>query len=270
MNWIDPIFLGNLILSFDDQRFVDLCNSLLSETCAHNGIDRSCLATNLNIKEPDGGIDARCVSAPKTIGRLIPCANVDYQFKGGRNRKSIIEIVDQDIISKPRVTKGLGMGHAFVYMVAWDRSDQVELNLIKDLRSKGISVDDDQIVFIGNDSLARLLQVFPSLVARLFRLDMSLFSLEEWSGFKSLSNPFQTDSSIGSCLSDLRAMIEGDGAPVRVVGSAGDGKTRMVSRGTSYIAPCIYCALCETSFRFGAFLHRPFRAYKRCSMHCGC
>lgn len=66
MQWTDPVVIGRQIRLLDDSRFVELMNALVSETAAKHGIDRSCIATNLNIKEPDGGIDARCVNAPKT------------------------------------------------------------------------------------------------------------------------------------------------------------------------------------------------------------
>ena len=107
MQWADPVVLGRQIRQLDDSRFVELMNALISETAARHGIDRSCIATNLNIKEPDGGIDARCVNAPITAGRLIPAANVDYQFKAGSNKKSLSKIVAEDIKTKPRVLEGL-------------------------------------------------------------------------------------------------------------------------------------------------------------------
>src|SRR5437660_5253752 len=63
MNWTDPITLERQIRLLDDTRFVELMNALLSETAAKNGIERLCIATNLNIKEPDeryvhDGLDA--------------------------------------------------------------------------------------------------------------------------------------------------------------------------------------------------------------------
>jgi len=84
------------------------------------------LATNLHITEPDGGIDARCVNTPHIVGRLIPRSMVDYQFKGGTSQKSVSNIVDEDVVKKPRVMQGLQDGHAFVYVTAWDRSDATD------------------------------------------------------------------------------------------------------------------------------------------------
>src|SRR5712671_5384669 len=137
MNWTDPVILGRQIRLLDDSRFVELMNALLSESAAKHGIDRSCIATNLNIQEPDGGIDARCVNASTTAGRLIPALNVDYQFKGGGNKKSLTKIVEEDITAKPRVLDGLKSGHAFVFVAAWDRGDETEESLAAKTREAG-------------------------------------------------------------------------------------------------------------------------------------
>jgi hypothetical protein len=228
MQWTDPVVVGRQIRLLDDSRFVELMNALVSETAAKHGIDRSCIATNINIKEPDGGIDARCVNAPTTAGRLIPSPNVDYQFKGGANKKSLSAIVDEDIRAKPRVLEGLQQGHAFVFVAAWDRGDAVEDDLAKKLRDAGISVQDGQLIFITGDTVARLLQDYPGLVARFLGWDMPLVDIEEWSSFRSLSNPFQSDESLRSTMATLRTEIGKPASITRIVGAAGNGKTRLV------------------------------------------
>jgi hypothetical protein len=58
MEWTDPVYITYLIENRDDIQFVGLCNDLLSKTAARHNIDRSRLATNLHLSEPDGGIDA--------------------------------------------------------------------------------------------------------------------------------------------------------------------------------------------------------------------
>ena len=110
MQWTDPTYLARLIQGYDDVKFVSLCNDLLSETAARNGIDRSCLATNLHISEPDGGVDARCINAQFRVGRLIPHVIVAYQFKSGGQRKSAKKIAEDDILGKPRVRELLQRG----------------------------------------------------------------------------------------------------------------------------------------------------------------
>ena len=107
MQWFDASALARWIELLDEYRFVDLANALLSETAARNEIDRSCLATNLRVKEPDGGIDARCEGAPRPVGRLIPRTSTVYQFKAGQQKKSSREIVEEDILAKPRVIDAL-------------------------------------------------------------------------------------------------------------------------------------------------------------------
>ena len=58
------------MLSYDS-RFVELMNALVSETAAKHGKVNTFVysSTNLNIKEPDGGIDARCVNSTKKTGQ---------------------------------------------------------------------------------------------------------------------------------------------------------------------------------------------------------
>lgn len=243
MNWTDPVNLERQIRLLDDTRFVELMNALLSETAAKNGIERLCIATNLNIKEPDGGIDARCVNAAYTAGRLIPSPNVDYQFKGGSNKKSVAGIVTEDVTSKPRVVEGIKLGHSFVFVTAWERSDQMEEQIIAKIREAGIQVNDGQVVFMTADSIARTLQTFPGLVARFVGWEMSLVDLYEWSSFRSLSNPFETDDALQGMIRTLREQIGNSGSITRIVGAAGDGKTRLVMetlRGSELAATVLY------------------------------
>jgi hypothetical protein len=217
MQWTDPVVLGRQIRLLDDTRFVELMNALVSETAAKHGIARSCIATNLNIKEPDGGIDCRCVGASTPAGRLIPGLDVDYQFKGGSTKKSLAKIVAEDIKGKPRVLEGLKSGHAFVFAAAWDRGDEMEDDLVKKLREEGVSVDDGQVVFITGDTIAQLLQTFPGLVARFLGWDMPLVGIEEWSTFRSLRNPFQIDDALQSTIDILRAQVEKPRSITRIV-----------------------------------------------------
>src|SRR6266545_463494 len=228
MEWTDPVHLIRLIENCDGTQFVSLCNDLLSETAARHNIDRSCLATNLHVSEPDGGIDARCVGSTARVGRLIPLENVAYQFKSGETRKSARKIAEDDILGKPRVRELLQQNYAFVYIVAWDRGDQIESDIRDIIRAECLSVRDEQITFIGNDAIARLLQTFPGLIAKYLRLDIPLIGIDQWANLRSLRNPFKTDKVVETRLKDLFAQIEPLQSVVRVVGAAGNGKTRTV------------------------------------------
>jgi hypothetical protein len=223
----DPSIIEFLIESLDDSRFVAMSGSLLSETAAQHGL-RTCLATNLRVTEPDGGIDARCVNSPITMGRLFPRRNVDYQFRSGTTEKSAAKIIAEDVLAKPRVIRGLQDGHAFVYMAGWDRADNIDEKLVAELRKQKpeLSIADDQIVFVGKNTIALLLQAFPTIVARAIGIDLRLFTLEKWSQFPHLQNQFQVDESVQQQLDELRTRIELPGSRTRIVGSAGNGKTR--------------------------------------------
>src|SRR5436190_17275970 len=115
-----------------------------------------------------GGIDARCVNSPKTMGRLLPRPFVDYQFRSGTTKKSVPKIIEDDVLAKPRVMEGLQNGHAFVYLAGWERGDKIDSELISEFRKRNseIHIDNDQIIFNGRTSIAHFLQTFPGLVAR--------------------------------------------------------------------------------------------------------
>jgi hypothetical protein len=216
------------IQALDDTRFADLCNDvLISATIAH-GLPRAILNTTLRVTEPDGGIDARCVESPRTVGRLIPRRSVAYQFKSGTTRKSAIQVADEDIVGKPRVAEALTNGHSLVYIAAWDRGDEFESAILSSVRERGLAVEHDQIVFLGGDALSRLLAAQPGVVARFLRIDEHLFSFEDWSRLPWLSNPFQRDTSLNRRLSDLIALLGAPRAIIRLVGAAGHGKTRTI------------------------------------------
>ena len=228
MIWTDPAYNAVLIRSLDDSRFAALCNSLLSETAGQHGL-RVCLALNLRVTEPDGGIDARCVNSPKTIGRLIPRLFVDYQFRSGSTKKSPDKLIEEDVLAKPRVLEGLKKGHAFVYLAGWDSGDKFEEKLVEGFRRRmpQISIDDDQILFTGRTAIAHLLQAFPGLISRWIGIDVPLADLDKWAQFPHLRNEFQIDAAVQQQLDDLKARIELPGSRTRVTGAAGDGKTRL-------------------------------------------
>src|SRR5258708_580648 len=177
----DPAYIAVLIESLDDSKFAALCNSLLSEIAGQHGL-RTCLALNLRVNDPDGGIDARCVNSPKTMGRLLPRPFVDYQFRSGSKKKSPAKIIEEDVIAKPRVLEGLRNGHVFVFMAGWDAADNIDDKLVAEFRKQkpDVIIDDDQILFTGRTSIAHFLQSFPGLVARWIGIDLSLSSLEKW------------------------------------------------------------------------------------------
>jgi hypothetical protein len=228
MQWLDPSFIATRIQSLDSVRFADLVNDVLTETAARNRIDRACIVTNLRTTEPDGGIDARCVNSPRVVGQLIPRSAVDYQFKSGRETKTTDLIARDDIFAKPRVIAGLEDGHAFVYIAAWDRGDRASEDLLVNLRDKGVSVEDGQVIFLGLDSLSRLLRTFPALIAKYLGAGSNLDSFDDWSRYRTLSNPFTSDDALRDRVASLRSTVKDENSILRVTGAPGEGKTRLV------------------------------------------
>lgn len=229
MTWQSPEVLLRQLQALDGPRFAELCNELLSSAAATASIPRDRLALNHAVAEPDGGIDARCIDAPLVGGRLFPRQRVDYQYKAGMTPRSADLIAKIDILAKPRVVAGLKAGHAFVFLAARDRADNIEQSVRARLQEDGLPVDDDQIVYVGGAALVQLMTSFPAIVARFLGLDGSdIVAFEEWAAFPSLSNPFQADENVEARVRELRGAIEGRSSTTRLVGAAGDGKTRLV------------------------------------------
>lgn len=229
MTWQSPNILLRQLQSLDGNKFAELCNELLSSSAAAAGIPRDRLALNLATAEPDGGIDARCQGAASVGGRLFPRTDVDFQYKGGTTSRSADMIAANDILAKPRVLEGLRAGHAFVFLAARDRADNVEEKIRERLEQAGIAVTEDQIVYVGGASIVQLMTSFPAIVARFLGLDTSdVVTFEEWVAFRSLGNPFQSDEKVQARVRELRGAIEAPASTTRLVGAAGDGKTRLV------------------------------------------
>lgn len=230
MPLIDIERLRLVLPALDEVRFVALCNTLLSELAAQHEIPRPCFRLNLNTKEPDGGIDAACVDVDNRIPRLIPRRETVFQFKSGRNPRTAQQLVNEDVLQKPRVLEALGRGAALVFLAGWDRGDGFEEDVRTRLRASGLVIDDDQFFFSGKESLVQWLPAVPSLVIQYVGVDLEahLFDIERWSGFRTMSNEYVTDDGLTRRVSELRTRIEQPGSTVRVLGSAGDGKTRMV------------------------------------------
>lgn len=233
--------LTKLIQLLPERQFAALCNDLLAIAAATHGIPRTCLDVTLNTAEPEGGLDARVLDAPVAAGRLIPAGTVGYQYKSGTQRKSAARVAREDIAEKPRVVELLRNGGAFVYLAAWDRASKVEGEIRKEARKLGIDIGADKLVFFTSHTLAQLLQAYPALVVRFFSLDVHLLTLGQWGDYRPLTNPYQVDAAVETQVAELRGMIERGVGPVRLVGSPGDGKTRLVleSLRGSVLAPTV-------------------------------
>jgi hypothetical protein len=225
MPLIDPERLAQDLRHLDSTRFVSVCNALLAETVAPH-MDRSHLRLNLRVTEPDGGVDAACEHAPCAVGRLVPSANVVYQFKSGTTSKSAQALAREDVLGKPRVRAALQEGQTFVFVSAWSRGDAFGQEVAAAIRALGLDVRDDQIVHIGGDTLAALLVPHPGVAARVGGVDTPLAPLERWAAFDTMRIAFQSDPDVSARLDGVRALLAPERAVVRLVGAAGDGKTR--------------------------------------------
>lgn len=229
MTWLPIEQLRNRLEGLDPARFVELCNSLLTEVAAANGVQRTHLSLNHRVSDPDGGIDARCIEAPVLIARILPRQNTDFQFKSGRVAKTARAIAREDILDKPRVREGLKQGHAFVLFTTWDKSDSVEGEILQALADENFTVERDQLAYFGVEALTHLLEAYPSLVCRYLWLDsVGVSDIDRWASQRAMSNQYQVDEELTARIEQLRQRIETPGSTVRVVGAAGDGKTRMV------------------------------------------
>lgn len=215
-------------LPTDSRGFALLCNDVLRAFADRHEIDRSHLDFTDRINDPDGGIDGRCVSAPTAHRRLIPAANVIYQFKGGTTSKSASAVATEDIFDKTKVLEGLRSGVPFVYMAAWRRKSGFDQDIVEEVRKRDETVADNQIIFIDGYDIAGLLQSYPGVLAQHIGGISPFLSLNEWGGQAGLRNAFCSNEELDHRLRAIAQAIEGPSARVRVVGAAGNGKTRSV------------------------------------------
>ena len=212
----------------DPTRFADLCNDLLVQVAIRQGIPREHIAVNLRTTDPDGGIDARCVDAPTSVGRLFPRLTCAYQFKGGNTDRTAATLARDDISQKPRVLQAISEGHGIVFLIARDHGDAFEANVYREARKLKVPIKDGQLVVITGITFATLLQAIPALAFSVLHLDMQLLRFDDWEGQEPLRNPYKTDGGLTAQLEGLRSQLRTPRARVRIVGSPGDGKTRTV------------------------------------------
>jgi len=76
------------------------------------------------------------------------------------------------------------------------------------------------------------------------RFDDSLLRIEQWAQLPPYQNQFVTDETVTSRVTEFRRLIEDSGAIVRIVGAAGNGKTRLVLEALreSSLAPSVLYA----------------------------
>lgn len=226
--WISSQSLAERLSLLDDTRFAVVCNNLLVQAAIRNGIDRAHLALNLATKEPDGGIDARCVDALGTHGRLFPRPNSVYQFKSGNFSCSAGSVAKSDILDKPRIMEAIKAGHAVIFLIARDRGDGFEAQVLMEAQKLGVPIKEGQLKVLTGSTLATLIQSIPALAAGVQELDMHLLRFDDWAGEEPFRNPYQADTNLKARLGELRSMLEVPRARVRIVGSPGNGKTRTV------------------------------------------
>src|SRR5439155_27186249 len=214
MEWISAKELAVRLRALYPGDFVALCNELLAQAASHAQIDATCLDLTLNASDPDGGVDASCTAAKTTVGRLIPGADIIYQFKGGGRKPSAAKIALNDILEKPRVMEALKRGGTLVYIAGADYGQGVEDRVREALavgvpiarrasakrkgrhsatraakrvsrvqRSQKLKLRPGRFVLINGDTLANELQSFPPLIARFLKLDHHLVALEDWARF---------------------------------------------------------------------------------------
>lgn len=241
--WISIQSLAGRLSLLDDTRFAAVCNDLLVQAAIRNGIDRAHLALNLATKEPDGGIDARCANALSIHGRLFPRPNSVYQFKSGNFSRSAESLAKNDILGKPRVMEAAMAGHAVIFLIARDRGDEFEAQVLAEAQKLKVPIEEGQLKILTGVTLATLIQSIPALAAGVLELEMHLLCFDDWAGEEPFRNPYQTDTNLEARLGELRSMLEVHRVRVRIVGSPGNGKTRTVLeaiRGTGMEAITLY------------------------------
>ena len=134
-------------------------------------------------------------------------------------------------------------GHAVIFLIARDRGDEFEAQVLAEARKLKIPLKDGQLIILTGVTLAALLQPIPALAASIVELDMQLLRFDDWAGQEPFQNPYQTDIKFEARLGELRSMLNVPAVRLRIVGSPGDGKTRTILeaiRGTDLKATTLY------------------------------
>ena len=178
MPWLTEEAVVRAVRSVDATRFAAFCDAVLRVEGARPGIPVSHLDPNLNITEPDGGLDASCKGAPRHGGILIPAADVGYQLRGGVTARSANKVSTEDILNerKPRPREYLSAGRPFVFMTAADRGNYYEQEIRAAVRERvggEFTFRDEQIVVFTAGRLANQVLAAPAL-ARLLGFGQEL------------------------------------------------------------------------------------------------
>ena len=211
-------------------QFVELCAALVLATAAKNSVALSGFSWNLNISEPDGGVDQRFIGADKVVPRIIPGKTVVYQCKAGDGAGSANDIALNDVINKSNVKRRLEDGDHFVYFAGRKRHAEFERDITEKLKENGFPVPEERIHYLGPEYLAGLLRNYPGLLARYLNLHHECLPLDKWSERASMSNPFVSGESpeIQSRLTSLSNHLMSGTGFTEIYGAAGNGKSRMV------------------------------------------
>lgn len=249
------------------QRSVEFFQELLWSEARRTGVSLHLIDVPSEIMTPDGGIDASIdeVSATLQSGIIFP-TNTKYQIKAGEyslgekeNRNGLFFASDGQL--RPRIKECFDGNGTFVIVLFANDNPKVDEWLQKIREELPDEYKNAKIQIVQQNNLITALQPFLALSLRVNgRGGAALFTHKEWGRYEQqeMGYALQLGKAQAQLLEALKATLlsKKDISPLRIIGDAGIGKTRLVFEATAdeKIAPLVLYVTAESLLRESEFL----------------
>jgi hypothetical protein len=224
---VDPAHVFRL----PQHSFTLFCNDLLRAEAGRLGISQVHVDTTVRETVPDGGVDA-CVRhvtyVPGWSGsRWFPEGNSSWQFKSGKC-PSAPDLSRQEF-TKPEVIAAIDRDDTYCFLAADSLTSRKKTNIAKAIREQYTARGKTPIephIYSGDD-LARWALEHLGIALRHFLVPVAGWQpFEQWANASRFRNEYFPDAARHQLFTDVRAWIAQQRRLIRIVGSAGVGKTR--------------------------------------------
>lgn len=214
------------INQLDPYAFADVMNQCLEKEAARIGLPPSKVQTNLQVTEPDGGIDARVLDAVAPRPSRIPSGTSVWQYKSG-------DILPSEIkgeFEKPGVQKAVRQGAVYCLAVGRDYAGQARNRREKAITSCFAELKlQPNYQFLTASDVARWASNHLGLLLFFQHPIGGIMSFDRWSQATIHQIPFHWTDDRQVIATEMQNWAQRTGMPIhqRIQGPAGVGKTRL-------------------------------------------
>lgn len=246
------------------ERSVDFFRDLLFAEAQRLALSLHLVEVPSEIHTPDGGIDASVEATPALLesGIIFP-ATTKYQIKAGDyslgERDKRQELLFSGGVLKPRIKACFDAGGTFAVVLLANDSPNAEDWMAKIREELPDEYKEAKIKIIQQGNLVAALKPFLALSLRVNgRSGAAFFTRKEWMQHEQdMIYSLQLGEPQTKLLEQLMAsLLSEDVAPIRIIGDAGIGKTRIVFEATKdeRISPLVLYTTAENLLRETSFL----------------